>query len=60
MSASYAVLDEATPLESGNVDPLYRALLGGDIGSALGSAKEDTTRNTLDEPVSETLVLLAC
>jgi hypothetical protein len=56
--ASYAVLDEPTPgVEKGAAsDPLYHALLGGNIGSTLGAAKEDLTRNTLDEPVSETLV----
>lgn len=38
-------------------DPLYAALLGGKIGSALGPAAErETTMNTLDEPIEGTIV----
>lgn len=58
--AIYAVgEDESAPLaldSSPAGDPLYRALLGGNIGSAVGVAKQDLNRNTLDEAISETLV----
>jgi hypothetical protein len=51
MSASYL------PAEGGGgKDPLYAALLGGEIGSALGGAQPDLTRDTLDEAVSVTFV----
>ena len=58
MSASYLPAADAEPAvgQTTDKDPLYAALLGGDIGSALGSAKQDLSRDTLDEPVATTLV----
>lgn len=41
----------------GRGDPLYAALLGGKIGSALGpAAEQETLMNTLDESVNTTIV----
>lgn len=40
-------------------DPLYAALLGGKIDDAIGGAERETELNTLDEPLSATMVLLS-
>lgn len=57
-----AVVDEEigdATRDEGRKDPLYTALLGGKIGSALGpAAEQETLMNTLDEPINETIVCL--